>query len=1415
MGASRVIARHPYIVIAAWILVALVAAPLFAKLSSVVQTMQHVLPPGSESYQADQLLKQVRSGSSPTIIIVSGPDLRDNETLLKLIEWGRVYNESFHREHLGSNLQAVPILLAEVNETLYSKLVQGLSQGARGAREAYRALLRLNDTFHQAYENMSSSLEKARMMLHGLVEADRGYAEAYKGLEQLVNATVMVVEGIRKLDAAAVNATDRLMSLGRKLNETATRVSLVDAEAARLASNLTRMAALLRTVLGNETLNERIEGLIGFTWWQVSRTYYYMSVANGNYTLYVLYTNLTSIDPRLAPLPEPLARQVWVNVTALVSKGLDPDNASLRVAMVLVEKEVGSREPRLTPLLPVYARAYWEALVAERRSLGVENITSLYSPVPGREAVESQLRVLEVAKTAATTAALSVTQRSAQITAELIASKLVAMGVDAATAQRLATTAVEGRVDPEAAARAVLEIAAARGMKVPREALSLLPGIIAELDPGLDARLARNWSLAVKAAAMLATRAGAPENVTLAVAKLVEMNVTSRVEYAKLAYQLLAVKLERVMPRAASLLPIVEKYDPDATGKLLEDKMLLEKAVLEALEREAGERLSMMPRPVLEEIVKRVVESKPPSREELRVLALRLVEERVREKAGEKAASMIVELLRRYDPEARGVLAENVTLAARAVAEEALRVAGGKIPLTVDELADLLLHPEKLNETYCRVFSEEALQKAPSEAKELVEKAVKLLCEKWVLTQRDAWSLVREAVEKRAEEMVARFEFNGVKPPAWLARSIAEYTVRVARNETSVEAAAARLATRLVLETVAPRLLNETRGLLVARDYKGFLVVFDAAGSTLDERVENARRAWRLLNETLAKYTGGFESLATGADLVSKEVREYAIHDMEKTSKISETVTFLVLLLILESVFAVVMPYIGIGLGLVLGGALVYLAAKSGLIDVTNEAQTLMITTALGLGADYAGYLVHRFREEYALFRDSRVAAERALSRAGPAIVASALTVIIGFASLLLGWDLTFLRSLGETIPVTVAATALASLTLVPALLAVLGGRRWFWWPREPKPEKHVGRESRVMKWLLKHHRAVVAAFIVLFVVAGYYYVTFRGSHDMKLMLPENAEAVKAFNVLKDEYMPGVTDPLFIVVKLPGDYWRDKHVQELVTGLADRLRGVDGVGKVIAPEPNMTRGFVSKDGRIAAIEVILAVDPYSMRGEEVVEKIHDVAHEYAAQHGLRVYVGGMPYAMLEMDELLHDRFYKRILPAASLLMLAVFTVIFGSLPVSIAALAVIIGAAMTGIMASVALFQWLMGKPIIWFLHVVTLVAVLGVGMDYNSFFLARALEECKKHACDTSKALPRAAGAVSLFVFGLAAVVSSAYLSLLASSNVGMKEMGFTLGFTILLAGAMAAYLFTPLVVAMLGEKAWWPHGLKRRIEH
>ncbi|KSW10715.1 hypothetical protein CF15_07990 [Pyrodictium occultum] len=667
---------------------------------------------------------------------------------------------------------------------------------------------------------------------------------------------------------------------------------------------------------------------------------------------------------------------------------------------------------------------------------------------------------------------------------------------------------------------------------------------------------------------------------------------------------------------------------------------------------------------------------------------------------------------------------------------------------------------------------------------------------------------------------------DGLKPPSWLPGELARLAVEAARNETSVVGAARLLAERLLLGSVYPKLLRSSEGLLVSGDHHAFTVMGEPLGSTQDERAGNTEAAGRLVEELLdSMHIAHGKVYVSGSDLLLSQVKKYAREDVEKTSRFSGIGTFIVLLVILESVFAVILPYVGIFLGLLVGGAIIYLAASHGIVSLDSQTHALMITTALGLGADYAAYLVHRFREEYAKLEDAREAARRALRRAGPAIVASALTVIIGFGSLLLGWEVGFLRRMGENIPVTVAA---ASLTLVPALLALLGGRRWFWWPRRPSRERRVGRESRVMRLLTRYEAPLFAVLALLIIVSGHYYVSFKGTHDMKLMLPESAPALQAFNVLSEEFAPGITDPVYVAAVLPHSVWEDNSTAAMLDGLVDKIAEVPGVYKVLAPtRPHGVkvsigeaarsggRRLTSSGGRVAVIQVILGVDPYSREGQEAVEEIHRVAHSYASSHGFTVYVGGAPYGVLEMDELLHKLYYHRILPAAALLMILVFTVVFGSLVAAVVALTVIIGAAVMGIAASILLFQDLLGKPVLWFLNIVAMMAVLGVGMDYNSFFLARALEECHLTGCDPKKSVARAAGAVSLFIIGLSLVVTVAYASMMTASNTGMREMGFTLASTVLLAGLMASYLLTPLAISLLGRAAWWPWGMKKRIEH
>lgn len=1418
MGAAEAIVEKPLAVVALWIILAALAAPLFAKLSTVVNEQQYTLPESSETTHASKLLEKVTGGKgSVGVIVVTGVDLRDNNTVLRLVEWGKEFNNTVAGRYM-KDVNALPVMLAGINETLYEAMLEAVNASTSHARELYESFNQIDEAYASGLENATKQVELINKSIAGLVQADRGYAEAYRGLLSLTGVLNQTITGITMIDLALVNATDRLLALAEKLNKTATGLQELDRAYSRLYQGLVSGAQQLKAVLSNATLVGGVEQAMAYTWWQVSRAYYYLEAYNGSYEAYAAAANLTMVDPQLAPLPRDQAVAAWMAVRSLVEKGLDPDTAAAQVAV----KTLADRTPpEAKSLLPVLTQQWLEALAEAKKEANVTEAVSLYQ-LPPRH-VESQLQVLSLARKAASTATERVMANSSQIAAELLAQQLARQGLPVDAAERLAASAVEGTLSPMDVA-ALVAARAAEEMQLPSNATAVMAKVLVESDPEATGLLARSWDAALAAAEKLLESLGAPKPAVEAAARVLAKGL-DRGAAAEEAAKLLETQLPR---EAAGLIPAVLKADPEARGVLASPEAAARLAAGIVYEA-AKEKGMQLPRGVVEELALLVARGEA-SPEKLRELALGLLEQQVAEKTGDQEqARLIAEAVSRFDPLAEGRLAANETLAVEAVLWIAGKQ-GREIPLTVDQVEGMLHSREAVRSVVAEMLREQVLSHVPEEARPAVERIIEAVVGEGPGVPEDRkWSIIEDTMREMAEKNLGKMKMGGLEPPRWLPEELARLSVEAARGETTVEEAARLLTEKLLLGSVYPRLLEETEGLLVSRDHTAFLAMGEPLGEADDERADNTVAAGASAEKLLDTLGIPYEKVyVSGSDLLMKQVREYAIKDVEGTSRYSELGTFIVLLLILESVFAVVLPYLGIFLGLVAGGALAYLAASHGWIDLNSQTQALMMTTALGLGADYAGYIVHRFREEYAKLGDAREAARSALKRAGPAVVASALTVIIGFGSLLLGWDIGFLRSMGEAIPITVAATAFASLTLVPALLALVGGRSWFWWPRRPSRERHVDRESRVMKALLRYEAPLLAAMAALILVSGYFYVNFKGSHDMKLMLPSDAPALEAFNVLREEFMPGASDPVYVVAVLPSSIWGDNATAAMVDGLAERIASVPGVAKVMAPtrptgakmsleEAQKAGGarLASEDGRIAVIQVLLGIDPYSREGEEAIRAIHRIAHDYAERHGFEVYVGGAPYGVLEMDELLHQRYYHRILPAASLLMVLVFTAIFGSLVASIAALAVIMGAAMMGITAGILVFQEAMGKPVIWFLHIISMMAVLGVGMDYNSFFLARALEECHRTGCDSKKAVARAAGAVSLFIVGLSLVVASAYASMLTASNTGMQEMGFTLSVTVLLAGLMSAYLLTPLVVSILGRRAWWPWGMKKRIEH
>ena len=609
------------------------------------------------------------------------------------------------------------------------------------------------------------------------------------------------------------------------------------------------------------------------------------------------------------------------------------------------------------------------------------------------------------------------------------------------------------------------------------------------------------------------------------------------------------------------------------------------------------------------------------------------------------------------------------------------------------------------------------------------------------------------------------------------ARLIAEAAVKVYTGEASLDEEAERLAS-IKLEEIFPEIIEGLRGLMVEKDLEGFIVILDPSGASLEERVENAREAASLLEAGLKAAGYSVDTGLGGQAVMEYEVREAAMRDVERSDRLSIIFVVTILALVLESLAAVFLPFIGIGFGIILSLAAAFILAKQGIIDVTTQSRTIMFTTGLGLGVDYAAYVAKRFREAMQQGLDPRRAAAEAYARSRRPVIAGALTASIGFGSMMLARDFPFIASIGSNVPLTILAVMLASITFIPALLAYVGSKRWFWWPRHPTDSRKGDRllplgRSISMRPLVPLAFVVLVTLLSAWVAAG-----FEGSYDIALNLPPDTSSRKALEMINTYYDPGTIYPIYIAASSPG------KAQEVADAISS-LQCIASANRV---------------SNTSIVKAVSAINPVSSEGVKCAEQVREEAHRVDPGS----LVGGLPAMNLDFRDLINQVFYGRVYPVALALMFLTMLVAYGGVLTAAAAVLSVGLAALWGSSLTVLLYQNVLGSEVIWYLPVIVFTAILGVGMDYNSFYLARAREECMRECSRDAVAWSIARG--TPIVIGLSAIMAGAYLGLTLASSPGLSQMGMALVLGVLAAGLNAALILTPPAIALLQRLAWWP---------
>jgi RND superfamily putative drug exporter len=517
-------------------------------------------------------------------------------------------------------------------------------------------------------------------------------------------------------------------------------------------------------------------------------------------------------------------------------------------------------------------------------------------------------------------------------------------------------------------------------------------------------------------------------------------------------------------------------------------------------------------------------------------------------------------------------------------------------------------------------------------------------------------------------------------------------------------------------------------------------------------------------------------------------------------------IALLVLLVAFGTLVAALVP---IGLALVaVGGGMGGVLLLAGALDVSPSAIPIAGIVGLGVGIDYALFVVARYRENRTAGRDNTTALADAMSSSGASVVFAGGTVVIAMASLAFT-GLGVLTSIGLATAIVVLSAVAAATTLLPALLGLLDNRidsgRL---PRRLRPvDGPVQRAEQTTWWRFAHRVSgrpwpylIGAVFALLAFAAPAFWIqtAWPAAGDA----PIRTTYRQAYDLLDEGFGPGVNGPLLVVVDLtvPGVDAED------IAGLTDDIRADSRIASVSDPQ-------TSADGSTVIFSAMPTTAPADPETSLAIADVRELLPD-------NVYVTGLTALTDDLnDQLAHTMplFVGAVLLASFLLLMVVFRSVLVPLKAGLMNL-LSIGAAY-GVL--VAVFQWGWGAnliglegptPITSLIIVIMFPILFGLSMDYEVFLISRIREEYERTGDNTESVARGMAGTGPVITSG-ALIMIAVFLAFVASPVPSLKMLGLGLATAVLVDATLVRMVLVPATMALLGKANWWLPGWLERI--
>jgi RND superfamily putative drug exporter len=515
----------------------------------------------------------------------------------------------------------------------------------------------------------------------------------------------------------------------------------------------------------------------------------------------------------------------------------------------------------------------------------------------------------------------------------------------------------------------------------------------------------------------------------------------------------------------------------------------------------------------------------------------------------------------------------------------------------------------------------------------------------------------------------------------------------------------------------------------------------------------------------------------------------------------------IVLIIMLGSLVASSLPIVtalvGVGVGLTAS------LAFSGVVDMPSPTPVLGLMLGLAVGIDYALFIINRHRKQLLAGVGVRESIGLANGTAGTAVVFAGSTVVVALLALNVT-GIPFLGLMGTVGAVCVAVAVLIAITLVPAVLGLLGERLLSRRARARVGRQVVVKPARPMSTLCAV-LTVVASIIGLLVIA-------LPALSMRLGLPdgssepEGSTSAQAFEIVRDEFGAGANGPLLVSATVPGGV----SDEDLLATQVDIARTLAEQVDVVAVAPIAT----SEDGTLLAFQVLPADGPNSVSTAQLVQALRALP---PLDGNITLGVAGQAATNIDISDGLSAALpiYLAVVVGLSLL---IMLVVFRSLLVPLIATGGFILSLLAtyGLLTAVFQFGWgadLIGLhstgPILSFLPIILVGILFGLAMDYQ-LFLTSGMREAYMHGSSARLAVAQGFRAGKSVVIAAALIMIGVFGGFIFSESTIVRSLGFGLAFGVLMDAFVVRMLLMPALMHLLGRAAWWlPRRLDRILPH